>query len=348
MGQPTPTSIVMLDRLVFPPGTGLQLENDGTDLDIKAEDDGSLVLLPASEDTAAAGFARRRSVNRKLLLQATETDILNWPAGQTVEFFSVRNAVVVRPVDGRHHAGFTNPAIGADGLPIPPNWLMQAFTSNTNTEGALNTGRRTAELVTEFSRTYGPELREGMSVLDFGCGIGRVARFFPQVSGADVIGCDLHEAAIEWCQAHMPHGTYLQGTPAPPLDLADNSVDLLLAVSVLTHLDENLEDKWLADWKRVLKPGGLAVVTYHGVGLIEANIPKESPVRDWIEQEWEKRGGIAFLDNKAWEGVFPDIYQTTYHSEDHLRRVWGAHFEILDLLPSGNFTNTQDVAILRA
>ena len=192
------------------------------------------------------------------------------------------------------------------------------------------------------------QLPKGMTVLDFGCGSGRVGRYFPKVTGADVIGVDLHRDAIEWCQAHMPHGTFMVGTVAPPLNLPDNSVDALLAVSVLTHLDGDLEEAWLAEWKRVLKPGGIAVVTYHGEGLVALKLPKGSQMELEVSRQWQERGGIAFIDNKAWAGIFPDAYQTTYHRNDHIRSVWGRHFDILELLPSGGFINQHDVAVLRA
>lgn len=348
MSEITPTSIVMGNRLVFPPEVTLGTDASAANVALRTEKDGSLTLRQTGQSAEQDGFSARKVVNGRLGLQKPELEDLGWRPGEVVEFVTTAQGVTVRAIDPKTHAGFIAPETGEDGLPIPPNWLVQAFTSNPNVASGLAAGRRTVELVNRFSQTYGRPLDKGQTVLDFGCGAGRVLRYFPQLTGVDVVGCDLHEGAIEWCRRHFPFGTFLQGTPQPPIDLPDDSIDLLLAVSVLTHLDESLERAWLAEWKRILKPGALAVVTYHGAGLIDANIPADSPMRDWIAQEWEDRGGIAFLDNKAWKGVFPDEYQTTYHREDYLRRVWGEHFDILDLLPSGNFTNKQDVAILRA
>jgi ubiquinone/menaquinone biosynthesis C-methylase UbiE len=50
----------------------------------------------------------------------------------------------------------------------------------------------------------------------------------------------------------------------PPLNLEDNSVDILYCVSVFTHLSEELHFEWINEIMRVLKPGGVFIGTFHG------------------------------------------------------------------------------------
>jgi SAM-dependent methyltransferase len=50
----------------------------------------------------------------------------------------------------------------------------------------------------------------------------------------------------------------------PPSPYPDDNFDLVYAVSVLTHLTPQLADAWIADFARVLRPGGLLFVTTHG------------------------------------------------------------------------------------
>src|SRR5258708_7051462 len=48
----------------------------------------------------------------------------------------------------------------------------------------------------------------------------------------------------------------------PPLDVADGSVDLIYGQSVLTHLTRATTLAWLAEVRRVMRPGGLAMLTF--------------------------------------------------------------------------------------
>ena len=53
-----------------------------------------------------------------------------------------------------------------------------------------------------------------------------------------------------------------QGMYFPFLPIEDRTFDLISAMSVFTHIDET-ETSWLLELWRILKPGGIAVVTIH-------------------------------------------------------------------------------------
>jgi SAM-dependent methyltransferase len=336
------TALVFNGRLALPSGWAGRAEPDAVALTVAGP--GVAVIRPArpaEPGALALGEAGLRIPPRRM----TE---LGWSAGEAVAFEPASGGLLARRIDRRAHPGFAAPARDAEGLPVPPGWLMQAFTSTPNVESGLANGRRSAALLRDIAARHGVALGPGSVVLDFGSGCARVARFIPGATGgAAVIGVDLHRDAVAWCRRHMPFGTWLEGEIEPPLPLADGAINAMLALSVLTHLDEGLCGRWLAEWRRLLRPGGVAVVTYHGEGLIRARVPAGSPYAQDIARQWAARGGVAFLDNKAWAGIFPDAYQTSYHSDDHVRREWGRHFEVLELIPSGGFTNLQDVAVLR-
>ena len=57
---------------------------------------------------------------------------------------------------------------------------------------------------------------------------------------------------------------FIQNNLIPPLDLHDNSIDVLYSVSVFTHLSKEMHFRWIEEIKRVLKPGGLFIGTFHG------------------------------------------------------------------------------------
>lgn len=118
------------------------------------------------------------------------------------------------------------------------------------------------------------------SVLDFGCGCGRLARQMmqQQLRPGSYLGVDLHAGMVEWCRRNLSlrrpefrfvhHDVYNKGlNPAAtadfaPFPVADGSVSLLVAWSVFTHLLEAQAERYLREVARVLRPGGFAVATW--------------------------------------------------------------------------------------
>ncbi|HTX17754.1 MAG TPA: class I SAM-dependent methyltransferase [Bacteroidota bacterium] len=54
--------------------------------------------------------------------------------------------------------------------------------------------------------------------------------------------------------------------PAPPLRFDSEYFDLIIARSVLIHLDSVLQRRRVEEFHRLLKPGGYLCVTTHGPG----------------------------------------------------------------------------------
>jgi SAM-dependent methyltransferase len=54
------------------------------------------------------------------------------------------------------------------------------------------------------------------------------------------------------------------GSIWPPLPLEDASIDLVQLISVFTHLPLDCQRAWVSEVRRVLRPGGTAIVTLHG------------------------------------------------------------------------------------
>jgi SAM-dependent methyltransferase len=102
----------------------------------------------------------------------------------------------------------------------------------------------------------------GERVLEFGCSGGRMLRHL-EAEGreAEVWGVDLHSAAIHWAQAHLsPPFHFFTNTTAPHLPFEDGYFGLIFAGSVWTHIGE-LDDAWLLEMRRILRPGGRLYLT---------------------------------------------------------------------------------------
>lgn len=107
----------------------------------------------------------------------------------------------------------------------------------------------------------GGAVTPGARILDFGCGAGRMTRHLAaEAAAGEVWGVDIHAEAIHWAQAHLPPFHFVTTTTAPHLPFEDRSVDLVLAGSVWTHIGD-LDDAWLLELRRLLKPGGRLYLT---------------------------------------------------------------------------------------
>lgn len=116
--------------------------------------------------------------------------------------------------------------------------------------------------IEEIGRELDRPLSPGQRFLDLGCASGRVLRHFAAMApDVDAVGVDLCRQYVAWAREHL-QAPVLQGTALPSLPFADGSVDAIFAGSVFTHIND-FEEAWLAELRRVVAPGGFALLTIH-------------------------------------------------------------------------------------
>ena len=151
-----------------------------------------------------------------------------------------------------------------DGLPVPPPRLIVRVAGTADVGWFLESGRLAAESVQDALARHGRRIEELGALLDFGCGCGRVIRHWAGLDRTTVHGADANEHAIAWCRANLPFARFAANGLAPPLNHADASFDLVYALSVFTHLPEDLQHEWVRELARLLRPGGFLLLTTHG------------------------------------------------------------------------------------
>src|SRR5436305_15181723 len=83
-------------------------------------------------------------------------------------------------------------AAAPDGYPLPPPLLIVQTTGLARSQSwYLESGARDLERIATFLDAAGTRLEELRSVLDFGCGCGRIARRWSGV-GPELVGCDIN------------------------------------------------------------------------------------------------------------------------------------------------------------
>jgi len=108
------------------------------------------------------------------------------------------------------------------------------------------------------------------SILDFGCGYGRVLRFLKAAHPeADLVAADVDGEATAFCARVFDARPLGSGHDFHALETADR-FDLIWCGSLVTHLDEPCTGALLAFFARHLQTGGACVLSAHGSVTIDA------------------------------------------------------------------------------
>jgi SAM-dependent methyltransferase len=220
--------------------------------------------------------------------------------------------------------------LSVEGPPLPPRRLMVRVAGTGDADWFLRSGRAGYDAIAAHA-----PLDELRSVLDFGCGCGRVTRWWSAFHG-QVTGSDVSAPAVAWCRDNLPFARFEENAIAPPLVFDDESFDLVYALSVFTHLTGDLQIAWRDELRRVLRPGGLLLVTTHGRSYV--------PRLGDEERERFERGELVV----RWGDVVGSNLCSAYHPEAYLRDTFAQGFAFLELEAEGARGNpTQDLVLLR-
>jgi SAM-dependent methyltransferase len=124
----------------------------------------------------------------------------------------------------------------------------------------------------------------------------------------------------------------------PPSPFAGEAFDLVYGISVLTHLNEEMQFSWLSELSRITRPGGFLLLTVHGRNH-HAQLPKEA------QRALADKGFHFHAESTLTEGL-PDFYRTAYHTPDYIQREWSRFFEIVELRERG-LSDWQDLILCR-
>jgi SAM-dependent methyltransferase len=163
------------------------------------------------------------------------------------------------------------PVVSGVKLPgLPSEQIQRNFVGSAGND-ALQEGFIFYQAVKQYCKKLGVFFGTGTRVLDFGCGWGRISRFFfKDIDDGNFFGVDVDPKMIAFCTAEMGHGRYRTCRPEPPLDFFDaGSLDVIFAYSVFSHLAEAVARKWIEEFARLLRPGGIFLATTQRRSFLE-------------------------------------------------------------------------------
>ena len=150
----------------------------------------------------------------------------------------------------------------------------------------------------------------GAVVLDIACGSGYGTAYLSRFAG-HVYGVDISSDAVAYAEGRYgrPNLRFLQGDVSQiPLD--SGSVDLVVSFETIEHVEEASQHAFLAEAKRVLRPGGRLIVS----------CPNQPVASD--------------LPNELWGAVNP--YHKKEYTEEGFRTLLAAYFPAVSMLYQRN------------
>ena len=147
-------------------------------------------------------------------------------------------------------------------FPIPPKDLWVGYASDA--EGYISTGKCHVTEMTRALEQSGFSIGNARRILEFGCAAGRMIRHLPEIApNAQLWGVDQNAERIRWCIENLtPAIHFATTTMVPHLPFEDRYFDFIFCGSVFTHI-EDLQESWLLELGRVLRPSGKLYVTIH-------------------------------------------------------------------------------------
>jgi SAM-dependent methyltransferase len=245
--------------------------------------------------------------------------------------------------------------IARDSLPLPPTINREGYHGERHHDYWLS-GLKDYLRVKQILQRHNIPFTRLQRSFELGCATGRVLRHFicqePQI---EVWGADINLSHVTWALQHLGASPKIfQSSMLPYLPLEDNSMDLVSAFSVFTHIDE-FELAWLAEVRRILKPGGIAYLTvhtnhtwrilndkhalYHGLRHIQPFIHNYTISPELFAKPMPE-ARIAF----KWEidGVRS---ANLFYTQEYLHDIWGRFFKVLEIVPEAS--DYQDVVLLQ-
>jgi len=221
-------------------------------------------------------------------------------------------------------------------LPIPPSYLIVLVASTPDIGWFLNSGKSTFQAIRSILQKNNVRVENLQTVLEFGCGCGRVLRYWHSVQGPEIHGVDYNAKLIAWCQQNLPFAKFNTNNLYPPLPYPDRMFDCVYAFSVFTHMSEELQFLWMNELARILKPGGYLLLSTHGKNYWEKLTKKEQEEFNagHLVVRYEKASGTSLC--------------AAFHPETYVRERLTMGYSIKGFAPAGTHKVVhQDLYLMR-
>jgi ubiquinone/menaquinone biosynthesis C-methylase UbiE len=171
----------------------------------------------------------------------------------------------------------------------------------------------------------------------------------------------VNEDAVGCLQRAYPQVKTYASSFDPPLAYDDGSFDLVYSVSIFSHLSESDAKQWLAELKRVAKPGAVLCLTFNSATSLARSHRSGRRLR-YTEGQLQEDGFWFDADESHFKSIkaaesfsgfganmlgITRLHGEMYSSTKQMRSLLeDARFIVLSILP-GVIDRLQDLAVVR-
>jgi SAM-dependent methyltransferase len=222
-----------------------------------------------------------------------------------------------------------------DGLPLPPPRMINLVAGHFNIRGFYENGLLGADCIRNILKKNNLKMEDFSSILDFGCGCGRIIRHWKTLRESKVYGSDYNRCLVRWCFKNLPFAEFKVNGPRPPLIYRSETFLFIYAISVFTHLSADTQKPWMQELWRVLQPGGYLLMTVHGKSRLQQLQP---------EDRVRFNAGHLITIREKYSGT---NICGAFHPYRFVRETLAKGFTFIDFLPLGAKDASQDMYLLR-
>ena len=244
------------------------------------------------------------------------------------------------PANWRQAIHFKNPAF--ERYPFPPEANIKRVIGDTSANRFAMGGAMIFKNIEHCLGDMGLGWSDFARILDWGCGAGRVTRYLIGDTPGAVTGADIDADNIAWCAVSYPGARFETVPLRPPTVFGDGEFDLVTGLSVMTHLQEDDQLKWLGELQRITRPGAMLFLSVQGPTQYAYNrFPPH------LYRQVEEQGYLDLTRDGALDHVIADkeYYRAAMHSRGYIVDRWTKYFEVLAIVDA--IAGLQDFVVMR-